>query len=55
MIKKKFHVEDYFIRTKNKDNWKSVKGMLDLPIWKNPTREIQSDDYKEKLKGVKIT
>ena len=52
MTKKKFYVEDYFIQTKNKDNWKSIKGMLDLPIRKNPTRKSQSDDYEDKLKEI---
>jgi hypothetical protein len=49
---KEFYVEDYYIWTKNKDNWKSIKGMLDLPIWKSPTIETKSDDYENELKEI---
>lgn len=53
MAKKIFQIEEYYILTKNKNNWKSVKGMLDLPIWKPPTGDTESDKYEEELKEIR--
>ncbi len=50
---KNFEIDDYFIRIKNKNNWKNVKGMLDIPIWKSTDSKIEDDDYKNKLKEIR--
>ncbi len=49
MAMRLFYVKDFYIVTKHKENWKAVKGMLDIPIWKKATEEPK-DHYKEELK-----
>lgn len=45
-MKKHFYIEDYYIFTKNDDNWDAIKWMLDIPIWER-TNKKPSKDYKE--------
>lgn len=54
-MKKQFYIEDYYISTKNDDNWDAIKWMLDLPIWERTNKKPSKDykEYKRELKEIK--
>ena len=49
MTKKHFYIEDYYILTKNDDNWNAVKWMLDLPIWERTNKKPNKEYKKYKI------